>query len=117
MATVLLVEDNEDVREMMSVVLQMAGIRVLMAANGREALQVLTDSAEPCLILLDLMMPVMDGWEFRTILKNDSRLSRIPIVVVSAMTEDMVERLGATAYLPKPVDIDRLLDVVSEHCR
>ncbi|HXW07522.1 MAG TPA: response regulator [Vicinamibacterales bacterium] len=116
MATVLLVEDNEDVREMMSVALELAGIRVIAAANGRDALHVLETGTELCLILLDLMMPVMDGWQFRAILSKDPRRAQIPIVVVSAMTAEMALRMGATAYLPKPVDLDRLLEIVSSHC-
>jgi CheY-like chemotaxis protein len=116
MATVLLVEDNDDVREMMAVALQLAGNKVLAAANGQEALRVLAEQPAPCLILLDLMMPVMDGWELRRILKEDDHLSGIPVVVVSAMAEEMASRLGATAFLPKPIDIDRLLNVVCEYC-
>ena len=102
---------------MMSVALQLAGISVLSASNGREALDILESADAPCLILLDLMMPVMDGWEFRQALSSDPQRSRIPVVVVSAMTEDVAASIGATAYLPKPVDIDRMLDVVCEHCR
>ena len=117
MATVLLVEDNDDVREMMSVALQLAGITVLAAGNGREALDQLEAAEAPCLILLDLMMPVMDGWELREALSANPHYSEIPVVVVSAMTEDTAARLGAIAYLPKPVDIDRMLDVVCEYCR
>ena len=117
MATVLLVEDNDDVRDMMSVALQLAGIAVLTARHGREALDILDSSDPPCLILLDLMMPVMDGWQFRDALNSDPRRARIPVVVVSAMAEDLAAGLGATAFLPKPVDIDQMLDVVCEHCQ
>ena len=116
MATVLLVEDNDDVREMMSLALQLAGNGVLTASNGSEALRVLAERPPPCLILLDLMMPVMDGWELRAALRRDPTLSRIPVVVISALTEDMARRLGATGYLPKPVDIDQLLQVVCDLC-
>jgi CheY-like chemotaxis protein len=116
MSTVLLVEDNDDVREMMTLALQLAGNRVVTAANGREALHLLHERPPPCVILLDLMMPVMDGWEFGAAVRRDSRLSDIPIVVVSALTEEMADHLGAADYLPKPIDIERLLEVVCEHC-
>lgn len=117
MPTVLLVEDNEDVREMMSVALQLSGISVLAAANGREALDLLDASPAPCLVLLDLMMPVMDGWELRAALNAHPEYAEIPVVVVSAMTEDTAAKLGAAAYLPKPVDIDRMVDIVCDYCR
>ena len=117
MATVLLVEDNDDVREMMALALQIAGNRVMTAANGREALSLLHDRPAPCLIILDLMMPIMSGWELRAALQQDPALSTIPVVVISALAEEMAERMGATQYLPKPVDIDRLIAVVCEHCR
>ena len=116
MATVLLVEDNDDVREMMALALQLAGNAVITAANGREALSSLRDRPPPCVILLDLMMPVMNGWEFRAVLQADPQLSRVPVIVISALTEDMARRLGAADYLPKPVDLDRLLEAVCEHC-
>jgi CheY-like chemotaxis protein len=115
--TVLLVEDNDDVREMMSVALELSGITVLAAANGREALDLLDASPAPCVVLLDLMMPVMDGWELRAALNAHPEYAAIPVVIVSAMTEDTAAKLGAAAYLPKPVDIDRMLDIVCEHCR
>lgn len=117
MATVLLVEDNEDVRDMMSMALQLVGHRVLAARHGRDALELLGDHPSPCLILLDLMMPVMDGWELRALLRRDPRFAKIPVVVVSALTTETAARLGAAAYLPKPIDVDQLLEVVCEHCR
>jgi CheY-like chemotaxis protein len=117
MATILLVEDNDDVRDMMALALELAGHVVWPAANGRDALARLQERDElPCLILMDLMMPVMNGWELRAALKDTPRLSSIPVVVVSALNADLARRLPATDYLPKPVDIDRLLDLVCEYC-
>ena len=116
MATILLVEDNDDVREMMLVALQLEGHAVWTARNGSEALEVLKDRPAPCLILMDLMMPVMNGWELRKALKADPKFSEIPTVVISAVTPDVATRLSATEYLAKPVDIDRLLGLVCEHC-
>jgi CheY-like chemotaxis protein len=116
MATVLVVEDNDDVREMMAVTLQLEGHEVITAANGREALETLRRGAEPCVILLDLMMPVMNGWEFRAALDADPDLKSLPVVVISAAGREVLESAHAAAYLPKPIDIDALLDVVCGIC-
>lgn len=117
MATILLVEDNDDVRDMMAVALQLEGHTVRTAANGRDALERLRFESRPCLILMDLMMPVMNGWELRKALAADTALADIPVVVVSAVTAEIAQRLSASDYVPKPVDIDRLLDIVCEYCR
>ena len=116
MATILLVEDNDDVREMMAVALQLGGHTVWPASNGHDALTMLRTGPHPCLILLDLMMPVMNGWEFRSAVQADPKLSSIPVIVISAVTAEVAQRLSGTEYLPKPVDIDQLLDVVCEYC-
>jgi CheY-like chemotaxis protein len=116
MATILLVEDNDDVREMMVLALQLGGGHtVWAAANGQQALAILDEGRRPSLILADLMMPIMNGWELRAALMKDPRLARIPVVVISAVSGEMAQ-VAAAGYLPKPVDIDRLLDVVGEYC-
>ena len=118
MANILVVEDNDDVREMMAVTLELEGHEVATAINGRDALNKLHTGGKPCLILLDLMMPVMNGWEFQRALEHDPDpdLRDVPIVVVSAATTDMMKRTEAAAYLPKPIDLDQLLDVVVDFC-
>jgi CheY-like chemotaxis protein len=116
MAKILVVEDNDDVREMMAVTLELEGHQVATAANGRDALEKLHAGSKPCLILLDLMMPVMSGWELRTALNRDPELRDVPVVVVSAATGDMMKETDADAYLPKPLDMDQLLDVVCDFC-
>lgn len=116
MATILLVEDNDDVREMMAVALELGGHTVLPASNGRAALELLRRSPRPSLILLDLMMPVMNGWELRNALKADPRLADIPVIVVSAVTADAAKRFPGTRIVSKPVDIAHLLNVVDEQC-
>ncbi len=116
MANILVVEDNDDVREMMAVTLELEGHEVSTAINGRDALNKLHAGHKPCLILLDLMMPVMNGWEFRRALDRDPDLRDVPVVVVSAATGEMTHNAEAVAYLPKPIDIDRLLDVVCVFC-
>ncbi|CAN5504891.1 N/A [soil metagenome] len=117
MATILLVEDNDDVREMMALALQLNGHSVRLAANGCEALAQLQAGVKPNLILMDLMMPVMTGWELRAALKEDPRLRDIPVVVISALPTENAQRLQDTAYVTKPVDIDRLLEMVGSYCR
>lgn len=117
MATVLLVEDNDDVRDMMALALQIAGNYVITARNGREALHLLHELPRPCLIILDLMMPVMNGWELKAALVSDPSLSDIPTIVVSALSDEAMARAGATDFLAKPVDIDRLIEAVCHHCR
>jgi CheY-like chemotaxis protein len=116
MATILLVEDNDDIREMMGVALQLNGHEVWPASNGQAALEILRNRRPPSLILLDLMMPVMNGWEFRIALDADPLLSNIPVVVVSALGSELAGLLSNAEVVPKPVDIDRLLHVVCECC-
>lgn len=101
---------------MMAVALELGGHKVISAPNGRAALDVLRGSPRPSLILLDLMMPVMNGWELRNVLNRDPRLAAIPVVVVSAVTTELSQHLPDTPFVPKPIDIDHLLDVVDEQC-
>jgi CheY-like chemotaxis protein len=116
MATVLLVEDNVDVREMMATALELDGHQVQTPGNGWEALHALKGGLRPCVILLDLMMPVMDGWAFRAELESTPAFASIPVIVVSALGGDLLNRVRAAAYVSKPVDIDRLLAIVCEKC-
>ncbi|HEU4460950.1 MAG TPA: response regulator [Methylibium sp.] len=109
-------EDNDDVREMMAVTLELEGHHVATAVNGRDALEKLHTGERPCVILLDLMMPVMNGWEFRRALELDPVLRDVPVVVVSAATKEMAQRAHAAAHLPKPLDMDQLLDIVGALC-
>ena len=116
MAKILVVEDNDDVREMMAVTLELEGHNVSTAINGRDALDKLRSGERPCLILLDLMMPVMNGWEFQQAVEQDPNLRDVPVVVVSAATGEIVKNTPADALLSKPIDMDRLLTVVCEYC-
>jgi CheY-like chemotaxis protein len=119
MASVMIVEDDRDTREMLGRFLELEGFDVRTAANGQLALEALDeDAAAPEVILLDLMMPVMNGWQFREHQRRDPRLSRIPVVVVTAAgpREDIPE-ISADAWLSKPVDFDRLLATIDSLCR
>ena len=116
MANILVVEDNDDVREMMAVTLELEGHEVSTATNGRDALNQLRAGQRPCVILLDLMMPVMNGWEFRQAIEKDPVLKSVPVVIVSAATAELIHKTAAAAYLPKPLDMDQLLHVIGGFC-
>ena len=108
MATVLLCDDELMNRKVASKILIKEGFRVLEAQNGKEALDILQNSAVD-LILMDLMMPIMDGFEVTKIIKSDKELASIPLIIISALSdkEAVVKALeiGADEYLIKPFDI------------
>src|SRR5580765_7552213 len=114
---VLIVEDDEDLRDMMAQMLTIEGFNAATAANGREALDYLHSTGKPNVILLDLMMPVMDGWEFRRQQKADPELAPVPVIVLSALDPPRAATVDADAFLKKPLDFDRLLDLVRDRCR
>ena len=114
--TVFIVEDDLDTREMLARFLELEGFRVESAENGKAALERLESGTRACVILLDLMMPVMDGWQFRQAQVQDAALARIPVIVVSAAGRDRIERIDADAYLSKPVDLDELLACLTRFC-
>lgn len=113
-SSVLVVEDDLDLREMMVQVLWLEGFNVTTAENGQVALSQLAHEPKPRLIVLDLMMPVMDGWQFRQHQCARPDLADIPVVVVSAVPEHAAG-IGAADILPKPINIDRLLAAVRRH--
>lgn len=109
---ILLVEDDSALRDTLADVLADEGFEVACASNGRDALEKLGKGFFPDLIVLDLVMPVMDGWAFRDAQRQRPELARIPMVVLSAsLTPDSprIRALEAQAVLSKPVGIDRLL--------
>ncbi|TMB06949.1 MAG: response regulator [Deltaproteobacteria bacterium] len=117
--TVLVVEDDADVREAIAEVLSDCEYKPLHASNGAEALQRLrTAEVRPCVILLDVMMPTMDGWQFRAAQKSDPSVSDIPVVVLSAHANgsEAAAKMDAAAYLAKPVSLERLVTVVERFC-
>ena len=114
--TVFIIEDDPDTREMLAKFLELEGYHVEMAANGQQALDRLAHGTPACVIVLDLMMPVMDGWQFRRVQVEDARLSKIPTIVVSAAGRERMAHISADAYLAKPIDMDELLSRVSEFC-
>lgn len=117
---VLVVEDDVDIRDTLAQVLEAEGYTVALAANGSDALEILRSAAsQPCVILLDLMMPVMDGWKFREQQMNDPSLADIPVVILTAdgRPDAKVAMAHAADGLTKPVRLDHLLRVVSQYCR
>jgi len=114
---VLIVEDDADLREMMAQLLSLEGFQTAAVANGREALDYLHNGDAPDLILLDLMMPVMDGWEFRRKQQADPALASVPVIVLSALDQSRAADVNATAFLKKPLDFDRLIQLVRRYCR
>lgn len=111
---ILVVEDDDDIRDLMEAVLSDEGYDVCGAENGVRGLE-LARASPPALIVLDLMMPVMNGWEFRAHQKAEADLASIPVVVVSAAGHEAVVSLEPAAFLPKPFAFDTLIRVVHHH--
>jgi CheY-like chemotaxis protein len=114
---VLIVEDDADLREMMAQLLTLEGFQTEAVANGKEALEYLRTATRPDLILLDLMMPVMDGWEFRRHQRQDPRLAEVPVIVLSALDGSRALDVDGTAFLKKPLDFDHLIELVRRYCQ
>ncbi len=115
---VLIVEDDDDIRETLLEVLSDNGFEPSCAANGAEALTFLRDASDkPHVILLDMMMPVLDGWGFRSAQLADPTLRSIPVIVLTAHAsiEETAAALGVTGFLRKPVRLDPLLDAIRRH--
>jgi CheY-like chemotaxis protein len=113
--SILIVEDDLDVREALTQVLEFEGYAVVGATNGQEALDHLRAGNVPSLILLDLMMPVMDGLQFRSVQMDDPSLAAIPVIVISAdgKVDQKVASLGVAGYMKKPLDVDSLLAMIA----
>jgi CheY-like chemotaxis protein len=112
---ILIVEDDLDVRDALTQVLEFEGYAVVGATNGQEAIDRLREGNLPSLILLDLMMPVMDGPQFRAAQMSDPSIADIPVIVISAdgKVEQKAASLGVAAYMKKPLDVDSLLDLIA----
>jgi two-component system, chemotaxis family, chemotaxis protein CheY len=115
---ILIVEDDQDAAMMMSEVLEGEGYRTVTAFNGAEALEILNESERPALILLDMTMPVMDGWGFREMQLNQPEIASIPVVTATADgdAKGKATKLAAAGWLAKPLSIDRLLAEVERVC-
>ena len=111
--SILVIDDDPDILEALSEILESEGFGIHQARNGLEALEVL-EPLHPDLILLDLMMPLMDGWEFAERIRRRPDLAQIPVIVLSAdrNIEDKARQLGAVGYLAKPFELSELLSLV-----
>jgi CheY-like chemotaxis protein len=118
MSDILVVDDDRSIRETLGDILSGEGYHVELAENAAVAIDRIRKGPPPHLVLLDLMMPVMSGWEFLEVAEQDELLSRIPVLVVSAMPAPLSapeSRGGVKAFLRKPVKLDELLDLVRQH--
>jgi CheY-like chemotaxis protein len=112
--TVLVVEDDEDLRVMMCDALELNGYAVVAAENGQDALDKIGGIETICVVILDLLMPVMNGWELVQKLRERADLAAVPIVIHTSAPDAAPE--GAARVLQKPVLFDRLLSIVREYC-
>jgi len=115
MSHILVIDDDEAIRATLTIALEVEGYTVQSAANGELALQALQSEPLPQMIFLDLMMPVMDGWQFMKKKAEDSRLKPIPVVIISAFSERAVN-LACQDILKKPVDLPRLFELAKQNC-
>jgi CheY-like chemotaxis protein len=113
---VLVVDDDAPIREALLTVLHDDGYATAGAADGREALEFLRNHPPPRVILLDLMMPVMDGWTFLREQAADPALAAIPVVVITAGSETTAPALEGRTVLSKPLKIDDVVAAVKRHC-
>jgi CheY-like chemotaxis protein len=116
---VMIVDDDGDIREALAEAIEDLGYCTVSAANGRDAIDRLRSlTFLPCLILLDLMMPVMDGRQFREAQLHDERLEAIPVAIITAhaVPEEASRDLGVIAALGKPIDLPALQGMIRRHC-
>jgi CheY-like chemotaxis protein len=112
--TVLVVDDEEDLREMIRDGLQLSGYNVVTAREGQDAFDQISRIPHLCLVLLDLVMPGMDGWDFLRKMRERPELASVPVVVHSSMRGRAPQ--GATLVLQKPTRFGQLLSVVQDYC-
>lgn len=113
-APILVVEDDADIRATIAAILEMEGYAVELASNGEEAIKVVSHR-RPSLVLLDMRMPVLDGWGFARVLRE--RGVRVPIIVMTAAQDAgrWAREIGAQGYIAKPFDLGDLLSQVEQH--
>jgi CheY-like chemotaxis protein len=112
---ILIIDDDETIRQMLKLALEMQDYTVYTAANGKDGLLELRKIPTPCIILLDLMMPEMDGWQFVNTLTSEKELSSIRIFVMTAFPEK-ASTLTVAGVIRKPFDLDQLFEITHEYC-
>jgi CheY-like chemotaxis protein len=114
--SIIVVEDDQAIRTSLSEVLATEGYKVFEAANGKLAFDILNTVPQPSVVLLDLMMPVMNGYDFSEKMKSFPARSEFPIVVMSASRDgEQFAKLNGYVFLKKPIDVDVLLSVIGKH--
>jgi two-component system chemotaxis response regulator CheY len=113
--TILIIDDEDDLRDTLKLSLELEGYRCYAAANGKEGLEALERIPPPSVILLDLMMPVLNGWQFLDALRAHPSFCRTPVVVVTAFIKQ-IGVIQAGDIIRKPVEMETLLEVVKKHC-
>jgi len=108
------VDDDEEIRDVICGILEAEGYTTMSAENGDHALRAMDQGRRPCVVLLDLMMPIMSGWDFMREVASKKDLDELPVVVVSAYSETSAP--GAKRVLKKPLDVKQLLSAVREFC-
>jgi CheY-like chemotaxis protein len=118
MDEILIIEDDDDLRDSLNELLTIHNYQVIGVSNGREALDRLESGLSPCIIILDLMLPVMNGWDFRQQQLADNRWSEIPTIVLSGVNDLALEssRLQAVGFFSKPIDFPSLFQTVDRFC-
>ena len=111
--TLLIVDDERDIRESLQEYFEDEGLAVRVAANGRDALDVLAEDPLPCLVILDLIMPIMSGNELYQAMQNDPRLVKVPVII---STSDPSRAPSGVLIMKKPIDLDLLLATVRQYC-
>ena len=114
--TILIIEDDQDLRESMKDALELEGYKVQTAANGKEGLSAIKNIPKTCLIMVDMLMPIMGGREFIDTLKQDLELAQVPILVVSSVaTKENTN--GAIGFIKKPADLNTILQMIQTYCQ
>lgn len=116
MHTIMIVDDDPDIRETLALLLEAEGHDVVCVADGKEALDQLRAGLRPCVILLDLMMPVMDGFQFRAEQQRDAALAPIPVVAITAAGATTAQRIQVNEVLPKPFGLDAVRGAIGRYC-
>ena len=113
---VMVVEDEQEARDFLVQILEFEGFKAIGFANGAEALAYLESSEQPCLIILDIRMPVMSGPEFREVQQQNPKWSAIPVVVVTAFEPSAAIGLSPLRIFRKPFDVRALVEVIRANC-
>lgn len=115
---ILIIEDDIAIRDTLAEILQSQGYATSLANNGKEGLEKLRTTSAPDLIVLDLMMPIMDGVTFRKKQILNESWAHIPVVVLSAdgQMKNKLKEINCAAYLKKPINLDELIDIVNKNC-